>query len=194
MLHRLFIFVFFMPLVASAFEIDFSRRQKTNAEPEGASYLMEGRLPASMLKQKEQIPLGENSFKARGPSESLLERALKVVEPAQDIVILNTENGFVPSEIKIKKGGNYKMHIVNVNENEKNASFVLSAFGQSHAIYFGKVKSFKVEPKIEGYFSFESPETGFSGKLVVYDLKKAPELAGEKYLEQKTVEVSKRAN
>ncbi len=87
---------------------------------------------------------------------------------AQEIVVLNTEKGFVPSTIRVKKGMNYQIHIVNVNEKEKNVSFVLDAFSEHHATFFGKIKSFVIRPQKEGVFRFNSPETSAQGKLVVF--------------------------
>jgi hypothetical protein len=57
---------------------------------------------------------------------------------------------------------------VNVNEKEKNVSFILDGFSEHHATYYGKIKSFRLEPKKEGVYSFQSPETSAEGKLVVF--------------------------
>ena len=38
-----------------------------------------------------------------------------------------------------------------------------------HATYYGKIKTFMLEPKKEGAYSFESPETSAEGKLVVFN-------------------------
>jgi hypothetical protein len=87
---------------------------------------------------------------------------------AQEIVVLNTDKGFVPSTIRVKKGMNYQIHIVNVNEKEKNVSFVLDSFSEHHATFFGKIKTFVIRPQKEGVFRFNSPETSAQGKLVVF--------------------------
>ncbi len=89
-------------------------------------------------------------------------------EPVQEMVILNTEKGFVPTTVRVKQDGNYKIHVVNVNEREKNISFVLDAFSEHHATYFGKIKTFEIRPKHSGVFRFVSPETAAQGRLVVY--------------------------
>jgi hypothetical protein len=90
------------------------------------------------------------------------------IEPAQVISILNTEAGFVPDTIRIRKDGNYKIFIANVNEKFKNASFILDSFGQSHGTYFGKPKSFELLAKVNGIFTFICPETGAQGKVIVF--------------------------
>jgi hypothetical protein len=87
---------------------------------------------------------------------------------AQEIVVLNTDKGFVPSTIRVKKGLNYQIHVVNVNEKEKNVSFVLDSFSEHHATFFGKIKTFVIRPQKEGVFRFNSPETSAQGKLVVF--------------------------
>jgi hypothetical protein len=89
-------------------------------------------------------------------------------EPTQDIVILNTERGFVPNTIRVRKDGRYLIHVVNVNEKEKNVSFILDGFSEHHATFFGKVKTFRLEPRREGVFSFMSPETAVEGKFIVF--------------------------
>lgn len=105
------------------------------------------------------------------PSDKELVEALNnVVMPAdvsKEIVILQTEQGFVPSTVQVKKGEVYKIHVVNLNMKEKNVSFLMDAFTQSYNTVYGNLKSFTIEPKVEGVFSFQCPETGMQGKLVV---------------------------
>lgn len=97
-----------------------------------------------------------------------IEDVFDVGAPIQDIVILNTERGFVPNTIRVRKDGRYMIHVVNVNEKEKNVSFILDGFSEHHATFFGKVKSFKMEPRKEGVYSFLSPETAVEGKFIVF--------------------------
>lgn len=86
---------------------------------------------------------------------------------AQEIVILNTEAGFVPNTVRVREGESYKIHVVNVNEKEKNVSFVMDSFSEHHATYFGKMRSFVMSPKKEGIYSFVCPETSAQGRVVV---------------------------
>ncbi len=97
-------------------------------------------------------------------------------EPTQDIVILNTERGFVPSTVRVRRDGRYVIHVVNVNEKEKNVSFILDGFSEHHATYFGKTKSFKLEPRKDGVFSFLSPETAAEGRIVVFSQQTGTEM------------------
>lgn len=115
--------------------------------------------------------------KFRGPAAAEAEKKDKAwldglfqptLEPHQEIVILNTDQGFVPETLKLKRGRSYKIHIVNVNEKEKNTSFVLDAFSQHHGTYYGQPKSFEISPKADGVFSFLCPETSKQGRIVVY--------------------------
>jgi hypothetical protein len=85
----------------------------------------------------------------------------------QAFVILNTDKGFVPNTVRLYRGGHYVLHVVNVNEAQKNVSFMLDAFKQHHATYYGKIKSFAVDAEQEGVFSFMCPETSSEGKIVV---------------------------
>lgn len=87
---------------------------------------------------------------------------------SQEIVVMQTEKGFVPSTVRVKRGLSYQIHVVNVNEKEKNVSFVLDSFSEHHATYYGKIKTFVIKPQKEGVFKFVSPETSAQGKLVVF--------------------------
>lgn len=81
---------------------------------------------------------------------------------------MNTEKGFVPAQVRLKKGGNYRIHVVNVNNKEKNVSFVLDAFSEHHNTVFGEQKTFHVTPKTDGIFSYQCPETAVQGKFIIY--------------------------
>jgi len=126
--------------------IDLSRRQKTVQ----AKDMQEARRPASTEER------------------SLVDMIFQPGEPVQEVVVLNTDKGFVPSTLRVRQGLKYKIHVVNVNEKEKNVSFVLDSFGEHHATYYGKVKSFYLEPKKEGVYSFECPETSNEGRMIVF--------------------------
>lgn len=133
---------------AHAWEVDFSRRQVDFNKVSN-----EDRLPASI--QEDQ-------------SVSILSKVFDSVEPTQDIVIMNTEKGFVPETLRLKKGNNYRIHVVNVNGKEKNVSFVLDAFSEHHNTVFGEEKTFSVMPKTDGVFSYQCPETAVQGKIIIY--------------------------
>lgn len=131
-----------------AWEIDFSRRQIDFSRVQN-----EDRLPASVQQEQTITPLS---------------RVLDSIEPAQDIVIMNTEKGFVPHTVHLKKGSNYRIHVVNINGKEKNISFVLDAFSEHHNTVFGEQKTFTVTPKTDGIFSYQCPETAVQGKFIVF--------------------------
>jgi len=57
--------------------------------------------------------------------------------------------------------------VVNVNEKNKNVSFLLDAFSEHHATYYGDIKKIHIEPQKKGVYTFQSPETSAQGKLVV---------------------------
>lgn len=104
----------------------------------------------------------------QAPQPTFFESLFQSGEIAQEIVVLNTDKGFVPSQIRVKKGLNYQIHVVNVNEKEKNVSFVLDSFSEHHATFYGKIKTFTIRPQKEGVYKFVSPETSAQGKLVVF--------------------------
>lgn len=133
---------------AEEWKVDFSRR----AKPEESKTATEVG--------------GESSFVTE--SKNFVVGLFDSSEPVQEMVILNTEKGFVPATVRVRQNGNYRIHVVNVNEKDKNISFVLDAFSEHHATYFGKLKTFEIRPKKTGVFRFISPETSAQGRLVVY--------------------------
>ena len=96
-----------------------------------------------------------------------IRNAVQPIEPTKEIVILNTETGFIPDKVSVKKGVAYKVHIVNLNMKEKNVSFIMDSFTQSHNTVYGLMRSFNIEPQVEGVYSYQCPETGIQGQLIV---------------------------
>lgn len=112
-----------------------------------------------------------------------IRKAVQPVEPTNQIVILNTETGFVPAKVRVKKGESYKVHIVNINMREKNVSFIMDSFTQSHNTVFAQSKTFTIEPQVEGVYSYQCPETGVQGQLVV---------VGDDYKDKKDFQVRRK--
>jgi hypothetical protein len=139
---------------AQALEVDFTRRQVEFNKVDDSS-----RLPAAMTPDEQSKSIVEKVFDGK---------LFETVEPAQEIVIMNTDKGFVPETLNLKKGTNYKLHIVNINGKEKNVSFVMDAFSEHHNTFFGEHKTFNITPKVDGIFSFQCPETAMQGKLIIY--------------------------
>ncbi len=164
--------------VHAEWTVDFSRRAKairehdlSRAAESSGDYGSSDRSPASVQSQaiNPTVPTEEIGKKDPEASKGLFDTVFDAGEPVQDIVVMNTEKGFVPSTVRVRKNGRYKISIVNVNEKEKNVSFILDGFSEHHSTYYGKVKTFLLEPKKEGVFSFQSPETAAEGKLVVFN-------------------------
>lgn len=133
---------------AMAWQVDLSRRQVDFNRVKN-----QDRLPASV--QEEQ-------------SVQIFSKVFETSEPTQDVVIMNTDKGFVPETVRLRKGGNYRVHVVNVNNKEKNVSFVLDAFSEHHNTVFGEQKTFYVTPKTDGIFSYQCPETAVQGKFIIF--------------------------
>lgn len=142
----LFAMAFFAQVSVRAWEVDMSRRTKD---------LKTMRAPASIVDTPQKM------------ESSMASQFLHSADPTQEIVIMNTDKGFVPGTIHLKKGQNYKIFVVNVNDKEKNTSFVLDAFSEHHGVYFGQQKSFSISPKTDGIFSFQCPETAKQGRIIV---------------------------
>ena len=139
--------VFFGTLQIKAWEIDMSRRQ----------------LEFTEVKEVDQSGKNINS----GGTGSVFETIFEPTGVTQDIVILNTEKGFVPETVTLRKNQVYRFHVVNVNEKNKNVSFKFDAFSENHNTVYGKPKEFQVQPKQDGIFSFHCPETELKGKVVI---------------------------
>jgi hypothetical protein len=127
--------------------------------------------------------MGKKNVISAEPAEAQDEKGLfdKIFEtsvPMQDIVIINTEQGFVPSTVRVREGAQYRLVIVNINEKAKNVSFVLDSFSEHHSTFYGKMKSFYINPKKEGVYTFVSPETSAQGRLVVHPAMGKPAQSG----------------
>ncbi len=155
---RLFIssIVFFGTLQIRAWEIDMSRRQ----------------LEFTDVKEVDQAVKSQNTV------TTVFESIFEPSGATQDIVIMNTDKGFIPETVTLRKNQAYRFHIVNVNEKNKNISFKFDAFSENHNTVFGKPKVFQVQPKQEGIFSFHCPETESKGKVVIINSDRG--LASEK--------------
>lgn len=165
----LFAFFYFAQVKVNAFEIDMSRRVPASTQVPVAEFPTKApskSLFAAPAKPVEQQP----DFSPRKSDSEILKALKKAVlptDPSNEIVILNTETGFIPAKVQLRKGEAYKIHVVNLNMREKNTSFLMDAFTQSHNTVFGMQKTFNIEPQVEGIFSFQCPETGIQGQVVV---------------------------
>lgn len=166
----LFSFFFFAQVKIHAWEIDLSRRQTNPTKIENQ------RMPAASGN-----PMSKKIEKSTDAEiMEALKNVVSTVDISRDIVIVNTDAGFVPEVVQVKKGEAYRIHIVNLNMREKNTSFLMDSFTQSHNTIYGNLKTFTIEPKVEGVFSYQCPETGVQGKLVVVPDTTARQVASEK--------------
>ncbi len=122
-------------------------------------------------------PAVQNSRQPASFGAAILSNFTSSAMPTQDIVILNTEQGFIPSTIHVRKGNQYRIVVVNVNDKQRNVSFIMDAFNEHDATFYGKIKSFNIHPQKEGVYSYESPETSAQGQLIVYPSAAAPSMA-----------------
>ena len=115
---------------------------------------------------KKEVPVAEQPSKDE--DKGMFDKIFQNTLPTQEIVILNTDHGFMPSTVRVREGSQYKIVVVNVNEKAKNVSFVLDSFSEHHATFYGKLKEFMISPKKEGVYTFVSPETSAQGRLIVH--------------------------
>jgi FtsP/CotA-like multicopper oxidase with cupredoxin domain len=159
----LFAFFYFAQVKVSAFEIDLSRRMPASNPAPTVSEVPSKASSKNLFATQPEFATRQNDSELL----SALKKAMLPTDPSNEIVILNTETGFIPAKVQLRKGEAYKIHVVNLNMREKNTSFLMDAFTQSHNTVFGVQKSFNVEPQVEGIFSFQCPETGIQGQVVV---------------------------
>jgi len=157
--------IFLVPMATQAWTVDLSRRQDqmqfgNNQAVTDAGRSATDRMPANFS--------GSRVTEVQPKESNIFERVFDTVTPTQEIVVLNSEQGFVPSTIRVKEGVQYKIIVVNVNEKARNVSFVMDAFSEHHATFYGQIKSFYIHPKKEGVYTFISPETSAQGRLVVH--------------------------
>jgi hypothetical protein len=137
--------LYFMPAVGSAeWKIDLSRRPEL--QPRAHS----------------------SSNEVRESDLNLMDQVFKSTASVQDIVIIQTDKGFIPNTVRVREGMPYRFVIVNINDKARNVSFVLDAFSEHHATFYGEHVSFEVVPKKEGTYTFMSPETAAQGRIVVH--------------------------
>jgi hypothetical protein len=154
-----------LPAARTIQSIPLFKGSSVAPQPKSMGPLAEKR--ADMSGPKDSYSNGTSQENRVRSSETLIGSLFSANEVAQEVVILNTESGFVPSSVRIRRGLKYRIHVVNVNEKEKNVSFVLDGFAEHHSTFFGKMRSFELQPSKEGVFSYQSPETGSEGKLIV---------------------------
>lgn len=144
-----------MAQYSQAWEVDFSRRVKKMEVPDADKETVNDSDVKANTKKAESM-----QFIQKRP---VIDATLR-----QSIVILNTDRGFVPDKLRVQKGQHYVIHVVNVNEKKKNVSFMLDSFKEHHATFFGKMKSFNLDPEREGVFQFQCPETAAEGRVIVF--------------------------
>jgi hypothetical protein len=133
--------------------VDLSRRTQ-NTRTKDLREPASSELPIIAPDGRVTVPTTMSSDQMQPPPPSFFESLFRSGEISQEIVVLNTDKGFVPSTLRLRKGLNYQIHVVNVNEKEKNVSFVLDSFSEHHATYYGKIKSFVIRPQKEGVYKF----------------------------------------
>ncbi|MFN9067295.1 MAG: cupredoxin domain-containing protein, partial [Bdellovibrionales bacterium] len=144
------LFAFFGSVsIAKAWEVDLSRR-KTDFD---------------RIEDRQRGPASQDVKDSFLSVASIIEPML----PVQDVVVLATAEGFVPDKVYLRRGQNYRINLVNINDQKRNTSFILDDFAESHATPYGVNKSFEIKPQKMGEYVFHSPETTYRGRIVVVD-------------------------
>lgn len=119
-------------------------------------------------RQNDMVELEKEKQYYKEEKKSLLDMVTDREAPSQDLVIINTPDGFRPERIQVKRDQRYRVHVVNINKKQKNLSFMMDAFSQHHGTYFGEQVVFEIQPRREGLFDFQCPETAAKGQMVVF--------------------------
>lgn len=148
---------------ADNWSVDFSRRFKDvqNNDLRAPASLDTTSAPTTV--KVKSAPESSNGTSSQGMFNSLW----SVSEPSQEIVILNTAKGFVPSTVKLKQGFTYRFHIVNINPKEKNVSFVMDSLSEQHGTYFAEPTTFNMKAEKDGVHKFACPETSIEGRMII---------------------------
>mgnify|MGYP001567023421 FL=1 len=109
--------------------VDFSRRAEQMGQMGKNEVQLNETVPGA------DIVVTQAPASTGGEEKSLFDKLFQPTGPTQEIVILNTEQGFVPSTLRVREGAQYKIIVVNVNEKAKNVSFVLDSFSEHHATF-----------------------------------------------------------
>lgn len=120
-------------------------------------------------RQNDLQKLDRDSLLAKEKNLNPVDQIFEKEQPKEEIVIANTDKGFVPQTVRMKKDQTYQVTVVNVNKTRKNVSFMLDAFAEHHGTFFGDVVTFTVRPQKEGLFVYNCPEAEFVGKVLVYN-------------------------
>lgn len=168
------LFVFLTPqMTVAGWVVDFKNKKSGQLSP----MVSESPEPSLNLSESSREPSsvkGESQDAAT--DKGLFEKIFSPSQATQDVVILNTDQGFLPNTVRVKEGSQYRLIVVNVNEKARNVSFILDSFSEHHATFYGQVKSFHINPKKEGVYTFVSPETGAQGRLVVHPAVSSPSM------------------
>jgi hypothetical protein len=119
-------------------------------------------------RQKDLVELEKQQTVYQEEKKTILDMVTDRQSPMEDLVIINTQKGFQPEKVQVKRNQRYRVHVVNVNKDMKNVSFMMDAFSQHHGTYFGEEVVFEIEPRREGLFDFQCPETSAKGQFVVF--------------------------
>lgn len=150
---------------ALSWEVDFSRRKNSREMASEQPAAATAPAPEAATQTVEAEPLKIKSKEKR--LESFVSQVEGPVD-RQEFVIVNTPSGFIPRSIRLRNGTHYTAHVVNINDSKKNVSFILDGFAQHHATFFGKKKSFFLDPKVDGVYEFVCPETSARGEIIVF--------------------------
>lgn len=168
----LFAFFYFVQIKVHAFEVDFSRRIPASEQTYIIQETTKNQITQQLIESEKTLgnERREPAFVGRENDAEILKALKKAAlpaEPTHEIVILNTETGFIPEKVQVKRGEVYQVHVVNLNLKEKNVSFLMDSFTQSHNTVYGQKKTFKIDPQVEGIYSYQCPETGIQGQMIV---------------------------
>jgi len=124
------------------------------------------RLPASLTEEGVHPRSQQRSdFQARD--------IFQAPRSSKEVVLLHTENGFVPKSLILDTEHVFELTVVNVNAKTKAASFFIDEFGVQQAMPFAETRKVHLRPKQVGKYFVVSPESGHEAFINVIEHKKS---------------------
>ena len=91
----------------------------------------------------------------------------RILSRGGEVVIVLTEQGFVPQKLMLERGKIYDVYLVNINEKMKLSSFFIDEFGVQGSLPHAQMRKISLTPKVSGEFFILSPESGALVQILV---------------------------
>jgi|GEM_PF-5798791 len=180
-LSKTFLFIIFsvIQIQVKALEVDWSKRistrNMTTSFSSGSPHPSPSSFSTAPFRQPatSQDSVTVTIDDSTAVNQEWLNEVFQGPREVQQIVVLHTQEGFLPKQVMMNTSTRYELILVNVHPSQKLASYFLDDMGvQEESMPFGEVKKIILVPKKAGVYSLYSPESGWDAQVVVIDLAK----------------------